>query len=65
MRREHDDESGNARHDGAGQRHGRRGNAGRVAAGLLTGCKRRLESNKLFIKCYLVVRLVHLAYFLK
>jgi hypothetical protein len=37
MRREHDDESGNARHDGTGQRHGRRGNAGRSAAGLLTG----------------------------
>jgi hypothetical protein len=31
LRREHDDESGNARHDGAGQRHGRRGNAGRIA----------------------------------
>jgi hypothetical protein len=37
MRREHDDESGNARHDGAGQCHGRRGNAGCIAAGLLTG----------------------------
>jgi two-component system OmpR family response regulator len=82
MRREHDDESGNARHDGAGQRHGRRGNAGRIAAGLLTGelasprfarngrsvGRRRPEprNSKLqFIKCYLVVRLVHQAYFLK
>jgi hypothetical protein len=38
MRREHDDESGNARHDGTGQRHGRGGNPGRiVAARLLTG----------------------------
>ena len=33
MRREHDDESGDARHDGAGQRHGRRGNAGRMPPG--------------------------------
>jgi hypothetical protein len=37
MRREHDDESGDARHDGTGQRHWRRGNAGRIASGLLTG----------------------------
>jgi hypothetical protein len=36
MRRERDHESGNARHDGAGQRDGRRGNAGHIAAGLLT-----------------------------
>jgi hypothetical protein len=36
MRREHDHESGNARHHGAGQRHGSRGDAGRIAAGLLT-----------------------------
>jgi hypothetical protein len=35
MRREHDDESGDIRHDGTGQCHGRRGNAGRIAAGLL------------------------------
>ncbi|MGD0846442.1 hypothetical protein [Bradyrhizobium sp.] len=35
MRGEHDDESGNARHHGAGQRHGRCRNAGRIAAGLL------------------------------
>ncbi|WP_156041794.1 hypothetical protein [Bradyrhizobium sp. URHD0069] len=38
MRREHDDGSVDARHDGAGQRNGRCGNAGRIAAiGLLTG----------------------------
>jgi hypothetical protein len=37
MRRRHDDESGDARHDGTSQRHGRCGNAGRIAAGLLTG----------------------------
>jgi hypothetical protein len=40
LRREHDDESGDARHDGAGQRHGRRGNARRIASiaiWLLTG----------------------------
>jgi hypothetical protein len=37
MRREHDDESGSARHDGTGQRHRRRGHARRIAAaGLLT-----------------------------
>jgi len=36
MRRELDDESGNAWHD-AGQRHGRGGNAGRLATGLLKG----------------------------
>jgi hypothetical protein len=47
MRREHDDESGNARHDGTGQRHGRRGNAGRIAAGLLTGRKHRREPRRL------------------
>jgi hypothetical protein len=43
MRREHDDESGNARHDGTGQRHRRRGNPGRIATGLLTGRKHGLE----------------------
>jgi hypothetical protein len=33
LRRERDDESVNAaRHDGTGQRHGRRGNAGRIAS---------------------------------
>jgi len=37
MRRERDDESGNARHDGTSQRHGRGGNAGRIPAGLLKG----------------------------
>jgi hypothetical protein len=43
MRREHDNESGNAGHNGTGQRHGRRGNSGRIAAGLLTGRKHGLE----------------------
>ena len=37
MRREPDDESGNARHDGTSQRHGRGGNAGRIPTGLLKG----------------------------
>jgi hypothetical protein len=40
LRREHDDESGNTRHDDTGQRHGRRGNAGRIASiaiGMLRG----------------------------
>jgi hypothetical protein len=37
MCREQDDEPGDARHDGTGQRHGRRGDAGRIAVGLLTG----------------------------
>ena len=36
MRREHDGEYGNAWHD-AGQRHGRGGNARRIAVGLLMG----------------------------
>jgi hypothetical protein len=36
MHRKHDDESGDARHDGTGQRYGRLGNVGRIAAGLLT-----------------------------
>ena len=37
MRREHDDEFGDARHDATGQRHGRSGYAGRIAAvGLLS-----------------------------
>jgi hypothetical protein len=31
LRRKHDDEPGDARHDDTGQRHGRRGNAGRIA----------------------------------
>jgi hypothetical protein len=44
MRGEHDDESGNVRHDGTGQRHGRRDNAGRIAAGLLTEKKLRRAS---------------------
>jgi hypothetical protein len=37
VRREHDNESGDAGHNGAGQRYGRRSDAGRIAAGLLTG----------------------------
>jgi hypothetical protein len=55
MCRELNDECGDAGHDGTGQRHWRRGNAGRIAAGLLTGlpyrradrapgcCKHRLK----------------------
>jgi hypothetical protein len=43
MRREHDDESGNSWHDGTGQCHGRRGNAGRIDAGLLMSRKHRPE----------------------
>jgi hypothetical protein len=35
MRRKHDDESGDIRHDGTGQRHGRRGNAGRIGSARL------------------------------
>jgi hypothetical protein len=35
MRREHDNVSCDARHDGAGQRLGRRRDAGRIAAGVL------------------------------
>jgi hypothetical protein len=35
MRREHDDESGDIRHDGTGQRHGRRGNPGRIGSARL------------------------------
>lgn len=51
LRREHDDESGNARHDGTGQRHGGRGNAGRIACipiGLLRGTPlfRRLRAKR-------------------
>jgi hypothetical protein len=40
LRREHDDESGNARHDGAGQRNGSRGNAGRIASSIAIGLLR-------------------------
>jgi hypothetical protein len=40
MRREHDDESGNSRHDGAGQRHGRRSNTGRIASSIAIGLLR-------------------------
>jgi hypothetical protein len=47
MRREHDDVSGNAWDDGTGQRHGRRGNAGRITAGLLTGRNHRREPRQL------------------
>jgi hypothetical protein len=36
MRRELNDECGDAGHDGTGQRHWRRGNTGCIAAGLLT-----------------------------
>jgi hypothetical protein len=45
MRREHDDESGDARHDGTGQRHGRSGNAGGIAAWLLMETTQPYTSN--------------------
>jgi hypothetical protein len=60
MRREYDDESGNPRHDGTGQRHGRRSHAGRIASSIAIGLlranslpdalaqKRRLDFNTLF-----------------
>jgi hypothetical protein len=35
MRREHDDQSGDIRYDGAGQRYGRCGNAGRIRSARL------------------------------
>jgi hypothetical protein len=35
MRRKHDNESDDIRHDGTGQRHGRRGNAGCIASARL------------------------------
>jgi hypothetical protein len=44
LRREHDDGSGDARHNGAGQCHRSRGNAGRIATGLLTANLRRRMS---------------------
>jgi hypothetical protein len=66
MRREHDDESGDARHDGAGQRHGRGGNARRIVAiGLLRrklASARRANHKTPFIKPYLMVRPVSRAY---
>jgi two-component system OmpR family response regulator len=68
MRREHGDESGDTRYNSARQRHGRRGNAGRIAAGLLTA-RRQLRAMAMgkctFMKCYLMVRLVHRAYALE
>jgi hypothetical protein len=82
MRRERDDESGDPRHDGPSQRHGRCGNTGRIASvairllsGKLAytpwhkaiGGRQRLgraNSKMLFIKCYLMVRPIHPAYFL-
>jgi hypothetical protein len=41
LRRERDNEFGNAGHDGAGQRHGRRGNAGRIACSIAVWLLRR------------------------
>jgi AraC-like DNA-binding protein len=46
MRRERDNESGNARHDGTGQRHRRRGNAGRISTRLLTDMSRSSFARK-------------------
>jgi len=73
MRGGRDDERGNARHDGAGQRHGRSGNAGRIAAGLLTGKTgslrlrsaafgRQADPKTPFIKPYLMVHPIFRAY---
>jgi hypothetical protein len=67
MRGERDHESGDSRHHGAGQRHGCRGHAGRIAAGLLTpdagnDAASQPNSKMQFIKCYLMVRLIHGAY---
>jgi len=49
MRRKHDDESDNARHDGTRQCHGRRGNAWRTATRLLTGQSFAKSSDRIFI----------------
>jgi hypothetical protein len=72
MCREPDDEPGDPRHDGAGQRLGRRGNAGRIAAGLLTAEPRRRPDParmpqappwvRAILKCYLMVWLLHQVY---
>jgi hypothetical protein len=66
VRREHDDDSGDARHDGAGQCHRRRGNARRiVAVGLLRrklASARRANHKTPFMKPYLMVRPVSPAY---
>jgi hypothetical protein len=40
LRREHDDESGNAGKHDTGQRHGRRGNAGRISSSVAIGLLR-------------------------
>jgi hypothetical protein len=48
MRREHDDEFGDARHDGTGQRHWRRGNAWRIASRLLNTTSIHGNSKMLF-----------------
>jgi hypothetical protein len=40
LRRERDDESGNARDDGAGERNGSRGNAGRIGSSIAIGLLR-------------------------
>jgi hypothetical protein len=50
MCRGYNDESGNARHDDTGQRHGRRGNAGRIAAGLLMRERRDTRLNYYLIE---------------
>jgi hypothetical protein len=69
LRRERDHELGDAGHHGTGQRHRRRGNAGRIASsiavGLLTGRppRARVNSKTLFIKPYLMVRPVFRAMF--
>ena len=49
MCRKHDDESDNAPHDGTRKCHGRRGNAGRIATGLLTGQSFVKPSDRIFV----------------
>jgi hypothetical protein len=53
MRREYDDQSGDARYDGAGQRYGRRGNAGRIGSARLLMETRSWRHNNGIISAYL------------
>jgi hypothetical protein len=74
VRREHDNESGDARHHGPGQRHGRSGNAGRIAciaAGLLAETRfdalaqserASNASGSPILKCYLMVGVLREGY---
>jgi hypothetical protein len=53
VRREHDDESGDARHDAPGQRHGRSGNAGRIACVAIGLLSRKPASRRPRVKRYM------------